>query len=126
MDVTLTEFMKEQLNLVSTDFKRYMYDKLPWEARLVGLMGHRGVGESTMVLQHIKEQVYGVLPRWNKNAITMELYAVTLVTDLDEQVDLTIQASSPEEAKAIAFSMAELEEIGGIGGYPVSAFANQI
>ena len=29
MDLTLTEFMKEQLNLVSTDFKRYMYDKLP-------------------------------------------------------------------------------------------------
>ncbi len=56
MDLTLTEFMKEQLNLVSTDFKRYMYDKLPWEARLVGLMGPSGVGKSTMVLQHIKEQ----------------------------------------------------------------------
>ena len=56
MDLTLTEFMKEQQNLVSTDFKRYMYDKLPWEARLVGLMGPRGVGKSTMVLQHIKEQ----------------------------------------------------------------------
>lgn len=30
--------------------QRYMYDKLPWEARLVGLMGPRGVGKSTMVL----------------------------------------------------------------------------
>lgn len=52
--------MKEQLNLVSTDFKRYLYDKLPWEARLVGLMGPRGVGKSTMVLQHIKEQAADV------------------------------------------------------------------
>ena len=60
MDLTLTEFMKEQLNLVSTYFKRYMYDKLPWEARLVGLMGPRGVGKSTMVLQHIKEQTEDV------------------------------------------------------------------
>ena len=60
MDLTLTEFMKEQLNFVSTDFKRYMYDKLPWEARLVGLMGPRGVGKSTMVLQHIKEQAEDV------------------------------------------------------------------
>ena len=60
MDLTLTEFMKEQLNLVSTDFKRYMYAKLPWEARLVGLMGPRGVGKSTMVLQHIKEQAEDV------------------------------------------------------------------
>ena len=56
MALTLIEFMKEQLNLISTDFKRYMYGKLPWEARLVGLMGPRGVGKSTMVLQHIKEQ----------------------------------------------------------------------
>lgn len=56
MELTLINFMNEQLNLVSTGFKRYMYDKLPWEARLVGLMGPRGIGKSTMVLQHIKEQ----------------------------------------------------------------------
>ncbi|MDE7086430.1 MAG: AAA family ATPase, partial [Prevotella sp.] len=56
MELTLINFMNEQLNLVKTDFKRYMYDKLPWDARLVGLMGPRGVGKSTMVLQHIKEQ----------------------------------------------------------------------
>jgi hypothetical protein len=55
MDITLIEFMKEQLGLVSLDFKRYMYTKLPWEARLVGLMGPRGVGKSTMIMQHIAE-----------------------------------------------------------------------
>lgn len=48
--------MKEQLELVSLAFKRYNYDKLPWEARLVGLMGPRGVGKSTLVLQHIKSK----------------------------------------------------------------------
>lgn len=56
MELTLTNFMNEQLRLVTTEFKRYMYDKLPWEARLVGLTGPRGVGKSTMMLQHIKEQ----------------------------------------------------------------------
>lgn len=56
MELTLTNFMNEQLHLVTTEFKRYMYDKLPWEARLVGLTGPRGVGKSTMMLQHIKEQ----------------------------------------------------------------------
>ncbi len=45
--------MNEQLNLVSNKFKRYMFDKLPWEARLVGLTGPRGIGKSTMILQHI-------------------------------------------------------------------------
>jgi hypothetical protein len=43
--------MQEQLRLIPTDFKRYMYDRLPWEARMVGLMGPRGVGKSTMVMQ---------------------------------------------------------------------------
>ena len=38
MDITLINYMKEQLELVSLAFKRYNYDKLPWEARLVGLM----------------------------------------------------------------------------------------
>lgn len=56
MDITLVNYMQEQLRMVSLDFKRYMYDKLPWEARLVGLVGPRGVGKSTMLLQHLKEQ----------------------------------------------------------------------
>lgn len=47
--------MNEQLELVDMTFKRYMYARLPWTARLVGLMGPRGIGKSTMVLQHIKE-----------------------------------------------------------------------
>lgn len=56
MDITLINYMKEQLELVSLAFKRYNYDKLPWEARLVGLMGPRGVGKSTLILQHIKNK----------------------------------------------------------------------
>lgn len=56
MDITLINYMKEQLEFVSLAFKRYNYDKLPWEARLVGLMGPRGVGKSTLILQHIKSK----------------------------------------------------------------------
>lgn len=56
MDITLINYMKEQLELVSLAFKRYNYDKLPWEARLVGLMGPRGIGKSTLILQHIKSK----------------------------------------------------------------------
>lgn len=55
METALVSFMNEQLELVDTTFKRYMYARLPWTARLVGLMGPRGIGKSTMVLQHIKE-----------------------------------------------------------------------
>lgn len=55
MDILLLDFMNEQLDLVDMSFKRYMYDKLPWEARLVGLTGPRGVGKSTLIMQYIKE-----------------------------------------------------------------------
>lgn len=55
MDAILVGYMREQLELVELKFKRYMYSKLPWEARLTGLMGPRGVGKSTLVLQHLCE-----------------------------------------------------------------------
>ena len=37
-----------------TDFQRYMYDKINWKARMIGIVGPRGVGKTTMVRQHIK------------------------------------------------------------------------
>lgn len=36
-------------------FKRYLYNKINWSARLIGIMGMRGVGKTTLLLQHIKE-----------------------------------------------------------------------
>ena len=36
-----------------TDFKRYLYEKIPWENRMTGIIGARGVGKTTMILQHI-------------------------------------------------------------------------
>ena len=56
MDTTLVNYMREQLQAVTLDFKRYMYSRLPWETRLVGLMGPRGIGKSTIILQYIKSQ----------------------------------------------------------------------
>lgn len=43
--------------LIVTDlrFKRYLYDRINWNSRLVGIKGARGVGKTTMLLQHIKE-----------------------------------------------------------------------
>jgi predicted AAA+ superfamily ATPase len=33
-----------------------MYDKIPWDSRMAGLVGPRGVGKTTMILQYIKEK----------------------------------------------------------------------
>ncbi|OYT11229.1 MAG: AAA family ATPase [Bacteroidetes bacterium 4572_112] len=39
---------------VSLDFQRYILNKLPWNERLVGIKGSRGVGKTTVLLQYIK------------------------------------------------------------------------
>lgn len=59
-EATLKYYMQEQLDLISLDFKRYLFGSLPWEARLVGIMGPRGIGKSTMLLQRIKEMEPGM------------------------------------------------------------------
>ena len=43
--------------LAATDlrFKRYLHDRIDWDVRLIGIKGARGVGKTTMLLQHIKE-----------------------------------------------------------------------
>ena len=55
MDISLTTFMEGQLEQVSSTFHRYMYGQVSWESRMFGLVGPRGVGKSTMILQYIKE-----------------------------------------------------------------------
>ncbi|MBR4837957.1 MAG: AAA family ATPase [Bacteroidales bacterium] len=55
IDLTLYNFMDELLRSTPTDFKRYMYSKVLWNSRLVGIVGPRGVGKSTMMLQYILE-----------------------------------------------------------------------
>lgn len=43
-----------QLNRVSTGFKRYLYDEIHWQNRLIAIIGSRGTGKTTLLLQHIK------------------------------------------------------------------------
>lgn len=50
---TFSKLLKE----TSTTFHRYMYERINWSARMIGLMGPRGIGKTTLVLQHIKEQL---------------------------------------------------------------------
>lgn len=54
----ITLFQKQQLLLDRTSlvFKRYLYNQLPWGSRMLGLIGPRGVGKTTMILQYIKER----------------------------------------------------------------------
>ena len=56
IDISLINFMEERLKDVSVRFHRYMFDRINWNSRLVGLTGPRGVGKSTMMLQYMLAQ----------------------------------------------------------------------
>lgn len=55
IDNTLIAYMEEMLRQTPTDFVRYLADSIDWDSRLVGIVGPRGVGKSTMLLQRLKE-----------------------------------------------------------------------
>ncbi|MFA6401127.1 MAG: AAA family ATPase [Salinivirgaceae bacterium] len=54
---TLYQKFETLLQSTTMDFKRYLYDKISWDNRMIGIIGARGVGKTTMILQHIKENL---------------------------------------------------------------------
>ena len=54
---TLYQKFETLLQNTSTDFKRYLYEKVSWDSRMIGIIGPRGVGKTTMILQYIKENL---------------------------------------------------------------------
>lgn len=53
IDDVLMEFMREQLAVTSLDFVRHNHSGIDWSLRMLGLVGPRGVGKSTLIKQHI-------------------------------------------------------------------------
>ncbi|MCI6078104.1 MAG: AAA family ATPase, partial [Bacteroidales bacterium] len=53
----LFSFFKRKLEETSTDFLRYKYNEIHWNSHALGLVGPRGVGKSTMLLQYIKQNL---------------------------------------------------------------------
>ena len=51
---SLQEKYHKKLSMVDMSFKRYLYDRINWEARMIGIKGSRGVGKTTLLLQRIK------------------------------------------------------------------------
>ncbi len=43
-----------QLEHTSTAFVRYLHEQIAWNSRLIAITGARGVGKTTLLLQHIK------------------------------------------------------------------------
>ncbi|MFM8492425.1 MAG: ATP-binding protein [Bacteroidota bacterium] len=53
----LFERSNQLIAQVDTAFTRYAYPRINWNNRLIGLIGARGVGKTTLILQHIKKHL---------------------------------------------------------------------
>jgi predicted AAA+ superfamily ATPase len=58
----LFELFYDKLKRVDTIFERYLMKQIDWEEQLIGITGARGVGKTTLMLQHIKK-TFGGMPR---------------------------------------------------------------
>jgi len=56
MEKLFEQFIK-LLKETDTGFFRYIYTEINWDSRMIGLTGPRGVGKTTLVLQHIKKNL---------------------------------------------------------------------
>ena len=53
---TLLQTYRLKLDLTPTGYVRSFHDGINWKNRLIGILGQKGIGKSTMILQHIKLQ----------------------------------------------------------------------
>ena len=50
----LKEIFRKKMAQTRIDFVRSIMNKINWDARLIGIKGSRGIGKTTLLLQHIK------------------------------------------------------------------------
>lgn len=51
----LFEYSDDQIELISSDFVRYLYQTIHWNSRLIGIKGGRGTGKTTLLLQYLRK-----------------------------------------------------------------------
>ena len=52
---TLRQIFHHLVSRTQLRFVRYLYSQINWNNRLIGIVGSRGVGKTTMLLQHIRQ-----------------------------------------------------------------------
>lgn len=65
---------------VDLTHKRYLYNQINWDARLIGIRGARGTGKTTLLLQYIKEH-YADLSK--VLYVTLDSFSFQLITLYD-------------------------------------------
>ena len=47
----------KKIQNTKSNFKRYLFTKIDWTQRLILILGHRGTGKTTLILQHLKDNL---------------------------------------------------------------------
>ena len=80
----LKEYQKNYFKLYEQEYKRYLFHEINFNSKLIGIVGARGVGKTTILLQYLKE---------NSLPITKKLYFSADNIDIDSIFDIAYKFS---------------------------------
>ena len=78
----LKNYQINYLNMLNITYKRYIHNIVDFDQKLIGIVGARGVGKTTFLLQHLKE---------NQLAHNKKLYFSADAIDLDSLFDIAYE-----------------------------------
>ncbi len=81
---TLREYQENYLRLFDTEYKRYIHKEVDFSAKLIGIVGARGVGKTTFLLQYLRE---------NPLSLEKKLYFSADDLDIDSLFDIAYSFS---------------------------------
>ncbi len=80
----LKEYQLNYLRVLRSDYKRYIHQIVDFNQKLIGIIGARGVGKTTFLLQHLKE---------NTLPLSKKLYFSADALDIDSLFDIAYKFS---------------------------------
>lgn len=80
----LKEYQLNYLRVLDANYKRYIHDVVNFDQKLIGIIGARGVGKTTFLLQYLKE---------NSLSFSKKLYFSADAVDMDSLFDIAYSFS---------------------------------
>ena len=70
---TLKDYQLNYLRVLKTSYKRYIHTKIDYSQKLIGLIGARGVGKTTFLLQYLQENTLPLSKKLYFSADSIEI-----------------------------------------------------